>query len=130
MSTSPVDALQKALAAEHAAVYVFAVLGARTSASRTPKQFHALDEAFHTHRRRRDQLAAMVVRHGGTPVAAEVAYDLPGALDLEHRMGIVYGELVAGTVGADRRWALAALDDSAVRQLAFRGSPEKFPGMA
>ncbi len=36
---SPVEALQTALAAEHAALYVYGSLGARTSQSRTPVLF-------------------------------------------------------------------------------------------
>lgn len=135
----PLEALQATLAGEHAAIYVYSVAGARTSESRSPGLFANLDQAFRLHRRRRDWLAARIVALGGTPVPAEVAYELPAplasaadmtkaALQLERRLAVVYGQLVASTPGADRRWAIDALEDCAVRQLAFRGTPETFPG--
>lgn len=135
----PLEALQAALAGEHAAVYVYAVLGARTSESRSPALFADLDEAFRLHRRRRDWLAARIVAHGDTPVPAEVSYELPAplasagdvtkaALQVERRLAVVHGQLVASTSGAGRRWAIDVLADCAVRQLAFRGAPEMLPG--
>ena len=39
-----------------------------------------------------------------------------------------YAWLVGQTSGADRRWAVTALTQTAVRELTFRGSPEIFPG--
>ena len=39
-----------------------------------------------------------------------------------------YAALVANTSGARRRWAVTALNDAAVRVLAFRGTPEMLPG--
>ena len=39
-----------------------------------------------------------------------------------------YAWLVANAVGDQRRWAVNALTDAAVRELTFRGSPEIFPG--
>lgn len=76
---------------------------------------------------------------GGTPVAAEPAYDLPerlgspervelAALGIERRCATTYAWLVANTAGATRRWAVRALTNTAVRELTFRGSPEIFPG--
>ena len=40
-----------------------------------------------------------------------------------------YGELVAHTAGEDRRWAIAALDASSLRQLSFGVAPSHFPGL-
>jgi hypothetical protein len=91
------------------------------------------------HRRRRDQLTVSIADTGAEPVAAEVSYDLPAslateaelndaALQVERRIARTYGQLVESNAGAERRWALVALDDSAVRQLEFRGTPEMFPG--
>lgn len=136
----PIDALQAALAGEHAAVYVYGVLGARTSSSRSPRLFAAVDAAYTRHRRQRDGLRERIARRGEEPVASEVSYELPvpveddagtakAALLVERRLVAVYGQLVESTSGADRRWALVALDDAAVRQLAFRGTPEMFPGL-
>lgn len=136
----PVEALQEALAGEHAALYVYGVLGARTSQSANPRLFTAIEEGFRLHRRQRDALTRRIARRGETPVAAEVSYQVPGralrpadmeraALQVERRLAVVYGQLVGSTTGSDRRWALAALDECAVRQLTFRGTPEMFPGM-
>jgi hypothetical protein len=133
------DALQVALAGEHAALYVYGVLGAQTSASDTPELFAAVSEAYEKHRERRDHLTGLVLEKGETPVASEPAYEIPrrigtsstvagAALTLERRGASTYAWLVANTVGAHRRWAIDALTDAAVRELSFRGSPETFPG--
>ena len=137
---TPAEAQQAALAGEHAAVYLFGVLGAQASQSRQPALYARLLDAFHVHRRRRDQLSVAIAAAGAEPVAAEVSYDLPAlgtpaelndaALQVERRIARTYGQLVESTAGAERRWALVALDDSAVRQLEFRGTPEMFPGTA
>lgn len=135
---TPVDALQAALAAEHAAVYLTGVLGAQTSQSDQPALYRSLLNAYHAHRRRRDQLTVLISNRGGEPVAAEVAYDLPAlgtvaevndaALQLERRIAPTYGQLIENTSGAERRWALVALENTALVQLEFRGTPERFPG--
>jgi hypothetical protein len=138
---TPLSAQQATLAGEHAAVYLFGVFGAQASQSRQPELYARLLDAFRVHRRRRDQLTVMIAGSGATPVAAEVSYDLPAAmgtgpelndaaLQVERRIARTYGQLVESTAGAERRWALVALDDSAVRQLEFRGTPEMFPGTA
>jgi len=132
-------ALQVALAAEHAAVYLYGVLGARTSASEAPQLFAAVSDAYVTHRARRDHLSNLVLEEGGTPVASEPAYEIPpglrsasavarAALALERRSAETYAWLVANTVREQRRWAAQALTDTAVRELGFRGSDEIFPG--
>jgi hypothetical protein len=136
---TPLDAQQAALAGEHAAVYLFGVFGAQASQSRQPALYARLLDAFRVHRKRRDQLTVVIAAAGADPVAAEVSYDLPAsmetapelndaALQVERRIARTYGQLVESTAGAERRWALVALDDSAVRQLEFRGTPEMFPG--
>lgn len=141
---TPLAALQATLAGEHAAVYLYGFLGARASQSRQSVLYARLLDAFRVHRRRRDQLSVMVAAVGADPVPSEVAYDLPSmladpggvdvaelnnaALQVERRIARTYGQLIESTAGAERRWALVALDDSAVRQLEFRGTPEMFPG--
>jgi hypothetical protein len=138
---TPLEAQQATLAGEHAAVYLFGVFGAQASQSRQPALYARLLDAFRVHRRRRDQLTVVIAAAGADPVAAEVSYDLPAsmettpelndaALQVERRIARTYGQLVESTAGAERRWALVALDDSAVRQLEFRGTPEMFPGTA
>lgn len=136
---TPVEALQAALAGEHAAVYCYGVIGARTPASAHPELYAAMLASFRIHRRRRDQLSGMIFAKGVEPVAAEVSYEVPGplgtapelnnaALQVERRIARTFGQLVESTAGAERRWALVALDDAAVRQVEFRGTPEMFPG--
>ena len=135
---TPLDAQQATLAGEHAAVYLYEVFGAQASQSRQPELYARLLDGFHVHRKRRDQLTVTIAGAGATPVASEVSYDLPAvetgaelndaALQVERRIARTYGQLVENTAGAERRWALVALDDSAVRQLEFRGTPEMFPG--
>jgi len=133
------DALQTTLAGEHAAVYVYGALGGRTSASATPLLATNVTEAYTAHRTRRDLLTAAVIDLDGEPVAAEAAYDVPrldsprdverAAVDLERACAATYAYLVANTAGGGRRLAVAALNDAAVRELAFRGTPETFPGL-
>lgn len=136
---TPLEAQQAALAGEHAAIYLFGVFGAQASQSRQPVLYARLLDAFRVHRKRRDQLTVAISATGAHPVAAEVSYDLPAsmanpaelndaALQVERRIARTYGQLIESTAGAERRWALVALDDSAVRQLEFRGTPEMFPG--
>jgi hypothetical protein len=136
---SLVDALQTTLAGEHAAVYLYGVLGARTSASAEPALFAAVSDGYTAHRARRDQLRSFVYDAGATPVAAEPAYELPSpvrtpdqvtkaAREVEEACAATYAWLVANSVGPKRRWAVNALTNTAVRELTFRGSPEIFPG--
>lgn len=136
---TPIEALQATLAGEHAAVYLYGAIGARTSASADPTLYAAMLTGHRKHRRRRDQLTAMIADRGAVPVASEVDYEVPAALttavelnnaalQVEHRIARTYSQLVESTTGAERRWALVALDNSAVSQVAFRGTPELFPG--
>lgn len=136
---SEVDVLQGVLGNEHAALYVYGVLGARTSASATPELYLALRGAYEAHRARRDELTGRLVADGATPAAAATAYEVPpgletvdgltsAALDLEGACAEVYAAAVAGTTGERRAWAVGALNDAAVRELGFRGTPEMFPG--
>ena len=134
------DALQTALAAEHAAVYLYGALGGRTSQSATPELFAAVAAAYAAHRARRDRLTAAIVDLAAEPVAAEPAYELPrldtppqvtrAALGVERACAATYAYLVENTVAERRRSAIEALTESAVRELAFDGDPEALPGSA
>ncbi len=140
MSTT-LEALQKTLTAEHAAVWVFATLGAQTSTSSEPALSAALAASYTIHRSRRDQLSRAIRDLGVEPVAADIGYELPNAagtpeqvtaaaLLVESRCAATYADLVGSTFGEQRNWAIDALTDSAVRELGFRGSPEIFPGLS
>ena len=137
---TPLDALQTALAAEHAALHVYGTLGARTSLSETPLLYDTVVAAYDAHRDLRDELTERVSEAGAEPVAAGPAYDLPSPLatpdditraarDIERRCEATYAWVVEQTSGQARRVAVTALTQSAVRALAFRGSPEIFPGL-
>ena len=138
---TPVQALQKALAAEHASVHLYGLLGAQSSKSRQPTLFRKLDHTYEAHRASRDQLTVLVSAKGADPVAAKVDYEVPGptstpaqieaaARTIERRVTRTYGELVASTAGRDRRWAITALDASALREVAFGTEPTDFPGLS
>jgi hypothetical protein len=137
---TPKEALQAALAGEHAAVYLYGVVGGRVSVSTQPELWQRVRDAYNLHRGRRDQLVAMVRAAGADPVAAEVSYELPNeamtpelqeqaALEIETRCAAVYADMVGSTSGANRQWALDSFEDAAVRLLGFGGEPEPFPGI-
>ena len=133
------DALQATLTDEHAAVYTYGVLGARTSQATSPALFETLTAGYRRHRARRDQLRLMVRDAGGDPVAAEVAYDLDGLLlrpaqiaraaaDLEAGSVEVLLALVARSSGSVREWALTEATWSAVWQVELGGTAQTWPG--
>lgn len=137
---TPVEALQATLAAEHATVYVYGVLGGRVSASADPSLAERLRAAYTTHRGRRDQLIAMVRAVDEVPVASDVSYRLPNAATttaqltsaaglLEERCCAAYADMVGSTSRVNRQWAIDALNDAAVRLLGFGGAPDPFPGV-
>lgn len=137
---SALPALQRTLAAEHAAVYVLGALGAQTPKGQAPTLLAAVSAAYAEHRARRDHLVRTVRQLGGSPVAAAPAYEVPttsatsasvgrGAAEVERRCGETYAYLVAHTEDAQRRWAVTALTDSALRRLTFGAEPEPFPGL-
>lgn len=130
-------ALQAALAAEHAAVYGYGVVGGRIREGRRTEAKSAYD----AHRARRDALAREVRDLGGTPAAAAAGYALPFpvpdsdaavrlAAELEDRVAGVYSDLVRATVDGRRSMAAEALREAAVRAVRWRGESVAFPGLA
>jgi len=133
------DALQATLADEHAALYTYGVLGARTSQAASPALYETLTAGYRRHRTRRDELQLMVRDAGGDPVAAEAAYDLDGSLlrpaqleraaaDLEAASVEQLVALVAQSTGPVREWALTEATWSAVQRLTLGSEPETWPG--
>ena len=136
---SVLDALQVTLGDEHAALYTYGVLGARTSQSATPALYDALTAAYRRHRARRDRLRVLVAEAGGVPVAAAAAYELDGpllrasqiqaaAVATEESGVEVLLALVAQSVGPLREWALTEATWSATWQLELGGAPQTWPG--
>ncbi|MEV4441975.1 ferritin-like domain-containing protein [Streptomyces sp. NPDC049577] len=130
-------AAQAALAAEHATVYGYGVVGGRVEADRATEA----REAYDAHRARRDALSRAVQELGGRPEAAAAAYALPfpvtdgaGAVrlaaELESRIAAVYADLVRSATGSLRGEAAAALREAAVRAARWRGGSVAFPGLA
>ncbi|MFF5017278.1 ferritin-like domain-containing protein [Streptomyces sp. NPDC001165] len=130
-------ALQAALAAEHAAVYGYGVVGGRIDQRRRTDARAAYD----AHRARRDALVREVRDLGTQPVAASAAYALPFqvpdaaaavrlAAELEERVAGVYADLVRAATGARRASAAAALREAAVRAVRWSGESVAFPGLA
>ncbi len=137
--TIQVEAMQKTLADEHAALYLYGVLGAHTSASHTPELYASVDAAYVAHRARRDRLTALLAEAGKEPVASEPGYRVPSpvrtdqqiadeGLRLERGAAARYLWLVENSTDDVRALGVAALRNTAVRELSFRGSPEIFPG--
>ncbi|MFF5161154.1 ferritin-like domain-containing protein [Streptomyces sp. NPDC000348] len=130
-------ALQAALAAEHAAVYGYGVVGGRIGKDRRTEARTAYD----AHRARRDALVRAVKDAGGAPVAAAAGYALPFpvpdaaaavrlAAELEDRVAGVYADLVRASGGERRRGAAEAMREAAVRSVRWSGESVAFPGLA
>lgn len=121
-TSEPTAALQAALAAEHAAVYGYGVVGARADAGLEPLARSALD----AHRAARDWLAAELAARGRRPDPPAAGYLVPAppgaaagpaglAVRLERRVGTAYADLVAAGSRPVRGPAAAALARTAVR---------------
>lgn len=136
---TPVESLQDCLAAEHAALFGYGVIGGVLD------DINRLQErawtSYVVHRDRRDALVDLIGSLGQTPVAAEAAYTLPSpattasqcatvAVTIEERCAEVYAATVATTVGANRELAAGALTDYAIQAVLWGSQPEPFPGVA
>jgi Domain of unknown function (DUF4439) len=126
------SALQSALAAEHAAVYAYGVIGGVLGATSAEA-----NSAYAAHRGRRDQLMARI---GSDAVAAQPAYELPFpvrnaaqaqrlAVHVEQRCAEVYADVVSRTAGAARMYAARGLTECTVRGMTWGGDFEAFPGL-
>jgi len=135
-ASASVAALQGALAAEHAAVYGYGVVGAMLTGARQASA-HA---DWTAHQVARDTLVTMLTRLGATPVAASPAYELPFgvtsaksaaklAATLEDGVTRAYLGLVAVSNPALRTFAAQAMQTSANRALTWSGTTTAFPGM-
>ncbi|HEY7262436.1 MAG TPA: ferritin-like domain-containing protein [Trebonia sp.] len=133
----PLQALQTALAAEHAAVYGYGVAGAMLTGHDQAKA----RTDWTAHQEARDTLHAMIVKLGATPVAASAAYKLPFAVHdarsarrlaaaLEDGVTQAYLGLVAATDMTLRAFGALAMQPPANRAADWRGSTVAFPGMA
>jgi len=120
--TTPTDRLAAGLRAEHAAIFAYGVLGAHLDSAQ--QSFATAADA--AHRARRDAVIQRLTARDATPPPAEPAYALPApvtdqgsalrlAIQIEERAAAVWREALPDTSGDDRRLALDALVDCAVR---------------
>jgi len=135
-SSGTVAALQGALAAEHAAVYGYGIVGALLAGG---AQSHAR-ASWAAHQVARDNLITLLTKLGATPVAASPAYQLPFAVTnanaakqlaaaLEDGVTRAYLAVVAVTDPTLRTFAAQAMQTSANRAVSWRGTTVAFPGM-
>jgi len=135
MSTE-ITALQGALAAEHAAVYGYGVVGAMLGG--TEEEDARAD--WTAHQVARDTLVTMLTKLRATPVAASPAYRLPFAVTnvqsaeklavtLEEGVTRAYLGLVAVDDPTIRSFAAQSMQVCANRAVAWSGTTVAFPGM-
>ena len=129
-------ALQSVLAGEHATIYGYGVAGARLTGTDRRRALAAYD----SHRRKRDELVALIVARGDQPVAAASSYTLPSAVTsaddavvlttlLEERLAAVWADGVGTLSGSLRTLAIGGLRDAAVLAAVWRGGSVPFPGL-
>ena len=135
--SEPLDALQAALVAEHAAVYGYGLLIPQLTGAARDNGLAGFDE----HRNRRDRLRALIVALGASPVEAAAAYrpsapvvgaaaGVRFAADLERDVALAFGDLVAASTQDTRTFAAHALQELAVRQAGWEQAAPRFPGLA
>lgn len=118
--------LAELLAAEHAALYGYGVLGARLADAALAAARAAAD----AHRGWRDRLTAELVARGADPAPAAVAYAvsvsgpadaLALAVRLESGLAVLFRDLVGGTDDVRlRRLGVDGLTETAVRAASWR----------
>jgi hypothetical protein len=135
-----VAAAQTCLAAEHAAVYAYGVVGGRLAGlTSTRDDADRAAEAYEWHRTRRDGLDQLVRDLGDEPVAAEPAYSLPVTPEsvaqcrrlaryLEKRCGEAYAYGLSMSSPATRVVLATGLGETAVRAHAWGARIAAFPG--
>ena len=109
-----VDALQKALTAEHAAIWVYGLVSAFLPASFNT----AINEGSTAHRARRDTTERRLAAAGATPQVAEPAYALPKPVTDQASSLALLATAEADTSAAWRA-VLERTDDGTVREAAL-----------
>ncbi|MFI0423800.1 ferritin-like domain-containing protein [Spongiactinospora sp. 9N601] len=133
---STLDDLQQTLAAEHAAVYAYGLIAARTTGSLRS----AATTAYNAHRARRDQLRVMIRERGAAPREAAASYAVPVtpgsaaeatrlAVHVEEGVTAAYLQLAATAEVAVRERAALAMQESVIRAYGFRAEIPALPGL-
>ena len=121
------ERLAAALVAEHAAIFGYGPVGARLDAANVA--LAAAAEA--AHRSRRDAIVMRLTGRGVNPPVAETAYALPApvtdqasalrlAVTIEERTAAAWRAALLDTTAEDRRMAVDALVDCAIRAVRLR----------
>lgn len=135
VSPALTEALQAALAGEHAAVWA---AGRAAAELPSAQRAVALDE-LDAHREARDALRAQVIAAGAAPQPAAPAYREPfrvrGASTarrllalVNDRLAATYADLAAASPPGTRTPAIDASVSAARRAIAWGGQPHAFPG--
>jgi hypothetical protein len=136
MSDSPfLDALQAAVAGEHAAVWA----SGRAAGELAGRRRDAARRELDAHRRARDELRRQVRALGAIPLEAAVAYVEPfpvqgssgGRRLMAHvntALAATYADVAAASEPAARREAVQRSSEAAVRAVEWGADPEAFPG--
>ncbi|MGB9376564.1 MAG: ferritin-like domain-containing protein [Mycobacteriales bacterium] len=129
------EALQLALAAEHATIWGYGIVGALVPPAEQPLA-RAADVA---HRARRDRLTMALAARTPSPTPAAPSYELPFAVTdaasahrlavhLEERLAAVWRAALGSVTDLpDRQLAMSALVDAATRAVQWR---QRVPGAA
>lgn len=136
--TAYVDALQAALAGEHAAVYGYGVIGGRLRAG-TALQARAAG-SYRLHRTRRDSLIGRIAADGTTPVQARAGYALPRpvtneasaavvAREMERRLCTLYSAAIAVAAPAQRAYAVDGVLSCSAQELLWGAPSSALPGL-
>ena len=134
-TTGEAQALNAALAAEHAAVWGYGVVGAALPAGKR-KLAAAAEDA---HRDARDGLVALLAERGADPVESEGGYRLPFpvlsevdaatlAVTLEDGVAAAYVRVLGEAAeSSTRKFAVEALSAGEVRAVSWRTRAKKKP---
>jgi hypothetical protein len=127
LAKDTIDALQAALAAEHAALWAYGLVAAYD-----PKAAAAVTAAITSHQNTRDVAANLIVQGGATPVGPDPAYTTPHAvtdaatalalaLTIESDCAAAWRSVAGHTDDSTLRGtALSALTDCAMRMVSWR----------
>ncbi|MEP6664997.1 MAG: ferritin-like domain-containing protein [Nocardioidaceae bacterium] len=136
-----VEALQDCLAAEHASLYGYGLLGGVVSGVSPGSSWQVLAiSAYGEHRRRRDQLTELITRLQAEPVSARPVYKSPRDIvtlndcralgqRIEGRCADFYGLAVSETVDDTREFAARALTRCCLREVDWGADIEAFPAI-
>lgn len=139
-SLEQISALQVALTGEYGAIYAYGIIGANTQGADKDRALKAL----RSHELRRNQVRDQLVAAGADPVPAEAAYTMPNvvtnpesgataAQTIELQLVGAWASLAArtpieGQNIANRKLAVGASRECAVRAVAWGSSAQAFPG--